>query len=448
MAKSEILQGQCPILSHYQWVLLAQIPYRHHQLIAVNSFHMIQALSFFSGCMGLDLGLEKAGIEVLLASEIDPAARQTIQLNRPYLPLLGDVRDYTAPEIRSLAKLKANQDLDLVVGGPPCQAFSSAGKRQSFNDDRGNVFLLFIDLVIELNPRFFVLENVRGLLSATLQHRPMHLRGKQAPPLNPEEKRGSALLHIIQKIKSAGYSVSFNLYNAANFGSPQQRERVVIACSRDGQKLPYLTPTHSETGLYNLPRWRTLQDALAGLPTEGHEFVKFPEKRLKYYRLLKAGQYWRDLPPELHAEALGGSYQAVGGKTGFYRRLAWDKPSPTIVTHPAMPATDLAHPEEDRPLSVQEYKRLQEFPDDWKIAGGLLDLYRQIGNAVPCSLGKAIGQMLLDYLNGQTETKYPDFPYSRYSKTDDVSWWADVVGNSEQPEHGHDKSQQLCLDIF
>jgi len=143
------------------------------------------------------------------------------------------------------------------------------------------------------------------------------MRGKNFPPLSQDEQRGGALLFITRKLTEAGYSISFNLYNAANFGSPQQRERVVIACSRDGARLPYLTPTHSEKGLYGLPHWRTLREVIEGLPQNEHHFVKFPEKRLKYYRLLKPGQYWRDLPIELHQEALGASYYAGGGKTGF-----------------------------------------------------------------------------------------------------------------------------------
>ncbi|MBE9189826.1 DNA cytosine methyltransferase [Gloeocapsopsis crepidinum LEGE 06123] len=391
----------------------------------------LKALSFFSGCMGLDLGLEKEGIKVILACEIDSAARKTIETNRPDIALIGDIRDYSATAIREKAGLSSEEEIDVIVGGPPCQAFSSAGKRQGFNDERGNVFLTFIDLIVELKPRFAVIENVRGLLSAPLKHRPHEMRGNNYPSLSQDEQRGGALLFITRKLKEAGYSVSFNLYNAANFGSPQQRERVVIACSRDGEKLPYLTPTHSEKGLYGLPHWRTLRDALEALPKDGHHFIKFPEKRLKYYKLLKPGQCWRDLPVELHQEALGASYHAGGGKTGFYRRLAWDKPSPTLVTHPAMPATDLAHPEENRPLSIEEYKRIQEFPDDWVITGSLLDQYRQVGNAVPCSLGRAIARMLLNHLKGETPTIYPDFPYSRYHKTDDVSWTIETLGSLE-----------------
>lgn len=322
------------------------------------------------------------------------------------------------------------------------QAFSSAGKRQGFNDDRGNVFLTFIDLLTELRPRFAVIENVRGLLSAPLQHRPHEMRGNHHPSLCQDEQRGGALLFITRRLREAGYGISFNLYNAANFGSPQKRERVVIACSRDGEKLPYLTPTHSETELYGLLKWRTLREVIEELPQDKHHFVKFPEKRLKYYRLLKSGQYWRDLPVELHQEALGASYHAGGGKTGFYRRLAWDKPAPTLVTHPAMPATDLAHPEADRPLSIEEYKRIQEFPDNWIIAGSLLEQYRQVGNAVPCSLGRAIARMLLTHLKGEIPISYPDFPYSRYHRTDDVSWTVETLGHLAEP-----LGEQLSLNL-
>ncbi len=387
----------------------------------------IVALSFFSGALGLDLGLEQAGIEVLLASEIDGPTRETITMNRPDIGLIGDIRDYSAGEIRGLAGLEAKEEIDLIVGGPPCQAFSTAGKRQGFEDARGNVFLTFIERILELRPKYAVIENVRGLLSAPLAHRPHERRGFGYPPLTPDEEKGGALLYILQKLRAGGYGVSFNLYNAANFGTPQKRERVVIVCSRDGRKLPYLTPTHSENGDFNLPKWRTVREAFRGLPKSGHNFVVFPEKRLRFYRMLKPGQYWKDLPKKFHAEALGNAIHAGGGRTGFLRRLPWEEPSCTVVTHPAMPATDLAHPEEDRPLSVQEYKRLQEFPDEWKLSGSIVDQYRQIGNAVPSSLGAAIGRLIVSDLRKQKITVVPSFAYSRYKFTDEESWEEQVL---------------------
>ena len=389
-------------------------------------------LSFFSGALGLDLGLERAGIKTILASEIDQASCETIKLNRPDITLIKDIRDYTSEEVKKAAGLKPNAEIDLIVGGPPCQAFSTAGKRQGFEDQRGNVFLKFIELIAELRPRYAVIENVRGLLSAPLLHRPHSERGRGFPPLTPEECPGGALFHILTMLRSHGYGINFNLYSSANFGAPQIRERVIILCSLDGAKLPYLKPTHSGDGSFGLPPWRTFREAVAGLPSTPCDFVKFPEKRLRFYRLLTQGQNWRDLPKDLQPEALGGAYLADGGKVGFLRRLAWDSPAPTLVTHPAMPATDLAHPVEDRPLSVQEYKRVQEFPDDYKVCGSLLDQYRQIGNAVPTSLGMAVGRALIAHDAGKKIINLLDFPYSRYLRTDEVSWERDYVKQQAQ----------------
>lgn len=164
-----------------------------------------------------------------------------------------------------------------------------------------------------------------------------------------------------------------------------------------------------------------IQKAIANITAEC-DHVNFPEKRLKFYRLLKPGQNWKDLSVEDQKEALGKSYYLGGGKTGFFRRIAWDRPAPTVVTHPAMPATDLAHPVEDRPLSVQEYKRIQEFPDNWQIQGSILDQYRQIGNAVPVSLGKAVGDLVMSALNGNIGQPLEGFKYSRYNNTSDGLW--------------------------
>lgn len=380
------------------------------------------ALSFFSGAMGLDIGLEQAGFETLLCCETDNACRKTILKNRPNIALIGDIREYSARQIREFASLSMKDDIDLVVGGPPCQAFSTAGKRKGFRDDRGNVLLTFLDRIIDLKPRFAVIENVRGILSAPLIHRPHNRRGPGHPALAPEEQKGGTLHFVLEKLKRAGYGFSFNLYNAANFGTPQKRERVIIVCSRDGDKLPYLVPTHSENGGFGLPKWRTFKETVKDLPKKGHHYISFPEKRLRFYRLLKPGQYWRHLPDDMQKDALGASYFSGGGKTGFLRRLAWNEPAPTLVTHPAMPATDLAHPVEDRPLSIEEYKRIQEFPDDWEIVGSIIEQYRQIGNAVPVSLGRAVGKLLIDHMRGKKTKVICHFPYSRYINTNEISW--------------------------
>jgi len=385
----------------------------------------LKALSFFSGAMGLDQGLEKAGIHLLAACEFDKACRRTITANRPEIGLLGDIWKYSAEDIRAAAGLKGKDEIDIIVGGPPCQAFSTAGARRGFEDARGNAFLRYVEIILELRPRFCVIENVRGLLSAPMTHTPHSERGKDWTP-DTEERSGGALFHVLQLLRAGGYGVSFNLYNSANFGVPQSRERVILICSRDGAKLPHLMPTHSQDGSFGLPKWRTLREALDGLDPKAGDHEVFPEDRLRFYRLLKSGQYWKHLPKELHREALGGSLDSGGGKTGFYRRLDWDKPSCTLVTSPTMPATDICHPEEDRPISVQEYKRIQQFPDEWIVCGSLTDQYKQLGNAVPVGLGEAVGKAILAHMAGRDERPPVSFPFSRYKGTDEVSWEANT----------------------
>ena len=383
----------------------------------------IKALSFFSGAMGLDLGLEKAGIHMLLACEFDKKCRRTITANRPDIALLGDIWKYNTEDIRAAAGLKAKDEIDVIVGGPPCQSFSTAGARRGFKDNRGNALIRYIDLILELRPKFAVIENVRGLMSAPMNHTPHAERGEDWVP-DRNEKPGGALIHILEMLRSAGYGVTFNLYNAANFGVPQSRERVILMCSRDGKKLPHLNPTHSKDGSYKLPKWRTLRYALEGLDPKTGDHFEFPEERLHFYRMLGPGQYWKHLPEKLHREALGASLDSGGGKTGFLRRLAWDKPSCTLVTSPCMPATDICHPIENRPISIQEYKRIQQFPDDWIVCGSTTDQYRQIGNAVPVGLGEAVGRAILAHIAGRDEKPPLGFPFSRYKGTDDITWEA------------------------
>ena len=378
----------------------------------------IKALSFFSGAMGLDLGLEKAGIEIILACESEKFIRDTIKLNKPNLKVLEDINKYSAQQIRKEAGLKSNEKIDLIVGGPPCQAFSTAGKRLSINENRGVVFLKYLELIKELNPTYFVIENVRGLLSVPLKHVPHE---KRKGKLKTIEERGGTLNYILNFLSDIGYKTSFNLYNSANFGTPQIRERVIIIGNKK-EKLPYLSPTHSENGEHGLKPWNTFKSAIKGLNNKEKEHLNFPKSRLKYYKKLKEGQNWKDLSVELQKEALGKSYYSGGGKTGFLRRLAWNKPSPTLVTDPMMPATDLAHPVENRPLSIQEYKRVQEFPDDWKLSGSLRNQYKQIGNAVPVSLGKAIGKLIVNHALKKKIKVINNFRYSRYVNTSDLDW--------------------------
>ena len=383
-------------------------------------------LSFFSGALGLDLGLEKAGLVPLSANEINPTICETIRLNRPNIKLFPqDIRDVTDAMIKSEFGIKTGE-LFAIVGGPPCQAFSTAGRRLGLNDDRGNVFLHFIDLIAKLQPKYAVFENVRGLLSAPLRHRPHSERGTQYPAMEIDEQPGGALLKILDLLEKAGYTTTFTLYNTANFGVPQIRERLIFFASRDGSGIPYISPTHSQNGEDGLKPWVSIRKALEKLPKGPHSHSRFPETRLKYLGMLKAGQNWRNLPAEVQRKAMGESWNAGGGKTGFYRRLDWEKPSPTLVTRPTMPATTLCHPSELRPLSIEEYAAIQTFPSDFVFCGKLDEKYLQIGNAVPPKFAEHIGKHLIAFDRGELKhSKYVQL--SRYRGTDDVSWRRNVA---------------------
>ena len=193
-----------------------------------------QFISFFSGALGLDLGLEAAGLHCLAANDADPVACETIRRNRPNLRLYDqDIRGLSASFLcRDLSMSPG--ELFAIVGGPPCQAFSTAGRRLGLNDERGNVFLHFIALIAELRPKYAIFENVRGLLSAPLIHRPHEERVEGFPGLSNEERPGGALLHILRSMEEAGYRVTFTLYNTANFRVLQVRERLIFFASRDG----------------------------------------------------------------------------------------------------------------------------------------------------------------------------------------------------------------------
>lgn len=381
-------------------------------------------ISTFSGAMGLDNGLEKAGFTIRLAVEIEKDMCNTIRLNKPDLPLISDdIRNYSGADLLRKAGLKQGE-LFLLCGGPPCQAFSTAGKRRGLDDERGNVFLKYISLIGEMKPKYFLIENVRGLLSATYNYNKYN-QDTPAP-------KGSALAYLLYQIKKLGYSYSFTLYDAANYGVPQHRERVIILGCREGYKIPLIPPTHNETGNEGLKPWATLRNAIQGLTT--CTAGKIPTKRQKFYHHLSAGQNWKNLPSELQEEAMGKSYNLQGGKTGFYRRLSWDKPAPTLVTCPTMPATELCHPEEIRPLSLEEYARIQMFPDTWLFAGNMSSVYKQIGNAVPVGLAEAVGRHILQFDNLPEEQKatialksnHINHHHSRYKNTADVNYFHQI----------------------
>jgi len=358
----------------------------------------LTVVSLFTGAYGLDLGFELAGFRVTVALDISEDSYMNLRVNRPKVPfLLGDIKRFKTEDILKEAGLRPGE-VDVVTGGPPCQPFSPAGKRQSLNDPRAAPLMEFIRVIVEARPKVFVMEEVPGILSARIKHIPIAERNKR--PLSPEEEPGSAWRVVLEELGKTGYIIGWKVLNAADYGTPQERERVIVVGVRPDLKVRpvFPEPTHSRrpTGLLGgLKPWLTLLEAVTDI--EDHiGFIPLPPKYAKYMKYVPPGGNWRQLPDELKREAMGGAYSAGGGRMGFYRRLTWFEPSPTLVTSPAMKATMMVHPWEDRPLTVREYLRLQGFPDDWRVVIPVQDAYRLFGEAVPVPLAYAVARALRD----------------------------------------------------
>lgn len=348
-----------------------------------------RSISLFSGAMGLDIGLMQAGVQIEIGQDIDAACIETMRKNR-HRGIAGDIRDISSAEILSACSMRAGEPF-LVCGGPPCQPFSTAGKRLGINDPRGSLFVEFVRMIDEIRPRFFVMENVKGLMSAVL-------RDERGVSTNTK-----VLDVILEEFSRLHYKTVFGVLDAVNYGVPQFRERFIMIGSRENEKIFLPAPTHFHIHQNADYRWRTLGDTIRDLENSKGECAEFSEGRLKYLRMVPEGGNWKNLPNEFVEEAMGGAYHSGGGKVGFYRRLSYSQPSPTVVTSPVQKATMMCHPTKDRPLSVAEYARIQQFPDDWKIIGSVANKYRQIGNAVPVGLARAIGETLVSIADSKAE---------------------------------------------
>ncbi len=363
----------------------------HGKLVVAKSGTVI---SLFSGALGLDLGLERAGFVVRVAIECNPHAAATIRANRPGLPLIADkLERVPTSQILDRAGLRVGE-ATVVTAGPSCQSFSTAGQRGSVADPRGVLFREFLRVVDEAKPEFFVMENVRGLLSAAIKHRSLAERGPGYPLLEPEERLGSAFGLVLQELKSLGYYVVFDLVNAADYGAPQRRERILFIGSRDGVPVQIPSATHSREPSGDLRTWVTLREGLQGVDNRKSAHAEFTSSEKNLLMRIPAGGNWRDLPTRLRRRALGAAFDSWGGRCGFYRRLSWNQPAPALTTVPDGRATMLCHPSKTRPLSIAEYARLQQFPDGWTFSGSTGQQYEQIGNAVPLALGSAAGKAL------------------------------------------------------
>ena len=340
-----------------------------------------KSISLFSGAMGLDIGLQQAGIDIQIGQDFNKACVNTMFQNG-HKAILGDICRIEPEELLSAAGLTFGEPF-LICGGPPCQPFSTAGKRLGINDPRGSLFREYVRMIDVIRPRFFVMENVKGLMSSPL---------KDADGKNTA---GKVIDIILEEFAKLNYKTVYGNLDSVNYGVPQFRERFVMIGSRDNEDIFLPIPTHFQMHQNAAYRWSTLGDCIRDLENTPGECADFTPLRLKYLKMVPEGGNWKNLPPDILKEAMGGAYSSGGGKVGFYRRLSYSQPSPTVVTSPIQKATMMCHPTKDRPLSVAEYARIQQFPNDWKFTGTLVDKYRQIGNAVPVGLAKAIGEAIV-----------------------------------------------------
>lgn len=329
-----------------------------------------KVLELFAGAGGLAVGMEKAGLKCVALNEIDKHACETLRKNRPNWNVLeGDIKNFNFS--------KYHNQVDVVTGGFPCQAFSYAGKRLGFEDARGTLFYEFARVVKEVNPSICIGENVKGLLS--------HDNGKTL----------QGMFSILDEI---GYNVvPVEVLKAIHYKVPQKRERLILVGIRKDIDLKYYYPKPYKK-IYNL------KDALK----KGELFdtnvpkstgAKYPESKKIVLDLVPPKGYWRDLPIDIQKDFMGASFYLGGGKTGMARRIGWDEPCLTLTCSPAQKQTERCHPDETRPFTVREYARIQTFPDDWQFSGPMAQQYKQIGNAVPVNLGKEVGYSIIKFLN-------------------------------------------------
>lgn len=394
-------------------------------------------ISLFTGGMGLDLGFEREGFAIKVALDNDVAVEATIRANGRSLPVItSNVSEVSTSNILNVSGLLEG-GATVVTGAPPCEPFSTAGKRNGFDDHRAGAVHAFIRVVRESRPEYFAFEEVPGFLRAAKQHMSFYERSRmREDEIHPDFRLGSAFDEVMRDFENLGYRLSFDpsnpkesLLNSADYGVPQKRARFVLIGAREGPEIRLPTPTHgapdSKEVLEGVRRpWLTLRDALKGLNSTGDDSLKFPEKWGRYLDLVPEGGCWRNLPDDLHPVVLGGAYDdganpmtagKKGGRTGFLRRLSWEKPAPTLVDRPTNKANCLCHPDETRPLSIREYARIQGFDDDWVFYGSLSQRYRLIGQATPVQLAAAIAAKILEHrtdnlsrlkLARTTEVKY------------------------------------------
>ena len=361
-------------------------------------------IDLFCGAGGLSLGLKRAGFSTALAVDNWPAARETFVCNFPHTPfLLADMAQLKGADLLGASNIRDDKLPTLIVGGPPCQGFSSAGRRKP-KDPRNTLIGTFARLVAELMPPFFLFENVEGFLTTG---------------------RGSAIFALLDPILEAGYQTHLCKVNAGNYGVPQLRKRV-FAVGALSMNPSFPTPTHAAYGAPGahlggsaFPRTPTIQETIGDLKdvslcVNGHIREPLEGIDLERCTILKPGQTMRDLPIHLQHESYvrranrrvmdGMPTERRGGPPAGLRRLRSNEPSKTIT---GSAVNEFLHPSDDRFLTIRECARLQTFPDKFDFVGTKREQSLLIGNAVPPLLAEVFGRLLFRDVQNHQREKMP-----------------------------------------
>ena len=329
-----------------------------------------KTIELFAGAGGLALGLEKAGFNAIGLIENDKDAADTLRVNRPEWNVINDdIANISSLDLEFYFNIQKGE-LVLLSGGAPCQAFSYAGKRLGLEDARGTLFYHYAVFLQKLQPKTFLFENVRGLLS---------------------HDSGRTYQTILDIFKAEGYTVRTEIMNAWDYGVAQKRERLIMIGIRDDLvgTIWVEPPTPHE---YK-PVLRDILNAVP--PSDG---AQYSEHKRKIFELVPPGGYWRDIPEDVAKDYMKSCWYMGGGRTGILRRLSMDEPSLTVLTSPSQKQTDRCHPLEARPFTVRENARCQCFPDNWVFSGSVGQQYKQVGNAVPVSLAYEIAKKIYEGL--------------------------------------------------
>ncbi len=358
-----------------------------------NNVKKLTAIDLFSGPGGFSNGLEKAGFEVLTGIDFDKDAVETYNLNHKNPAMLADLTDLDPKEIQ---KFIGTKKLDVIVGSPPCQGFSVAGRRYA-EDPRNKLYKEFVRVVSFFKPKIVVLENVYGLIEM-------------------RKKDGRKVVEdIIKDFEELGYNIEVKVLNAADYGVPQRRRRAIFIANN--LKLENIFPesTHQDIGflqktLVNRRSHVTVDDSISDLldkeiPKLNHVAAKTSKEDLARIKLLKEGQWAADLPSELQPKKCK---PHNGGGEWFYgrcRRMHGKETARTITA-----VAPLYHPRFNRKLTVRENARLQSFDDNFIFTGNIGSMYRQVGNAVPPLLARRIGESIAQMLMGNKARKRVRLP--------------------------------------